>query len=90
MDYSPLQKISSPKNPKRLPVYMDKKRIDDIFDLSTHIHSSDQYLCALADFSTLVVESAIVIVESVLSDERNGENDEKDKKYWNWFSIINR
>jgi len=33
VDASPLQKITAPKNPKRLPVYVAKKQIDDLFDL---------------------------------------------------------
>lgn len=30
---SPLEKITAPKNPKRLPVYVAKNQIDDLFDL---------------------------------------------------------
>ena len=33
IERSPTQKITSPKNPKRLPVYITKDKIDDLFDL---------------------------------------------------------
>lgn len=43
IEHSPLQKIVSPKNPKRLPVYLAKKQIDQLFDLMQQDDSFEEH-----------------------------------------------